>query len=185
MSTIYNIFFQDDAAAPSIHHSNAQRKRNVVQIQFRSYPINFTLIYLNSFWSTDSLRGAYSVKRVLQAQRWCSITLLFLPINSLSRVYNSSTWIELQAGRLVHRTEKIVRARIRIRSRIVSYCSIGIYVLDARFAPSSGRQPHGSILDVHCAISGEIVERTTIKLYRISESLSVLAILELSVIDGP
>jgi len=41
-----------------------------VQIQFGSYPINFTLIYLNSFWSTDSLREAYSVKRVLQAQRW-------------------------------------------------------------------------------------------------------------------
>jgi len=86
-------------------------------------------------------------------------------------------------GGLVHRTEKT--GSDPFRSRIVSYCSIGMYVPDARFAPSLDRRPPGSILDVHRAISGEIVERSGIKLYRISDSPSGLAILELSVIDGP
>lgn len=76
-------------------------------------------------------------------------------------------------GGPVHRTEKT--SSDPLCSRIVSYCSIGIYVPDTRFAPSSATdnpaKPSCSILDVHCAISGEIVERTGIKLYRISDSL--------------
>lgn len=151
------------------------------KIQFRSYPINFTwLIYPNSTsWSTDSPWKACSIKKYCRRNNDGPISLFFLSISPACtiRIY------ELQAGELVHCMEKIVRARIRWRS--VSYCSIGIYVLDARFVPSSGRQLSGSICDVHCAISGEIVERITIKLYRISEYLSVPAILELSVIDGP
>lgn len=93
-------------------------------------------------------------------------------------------------GGPVHRTEKTGSGPLR--SRIVSYCSIGIYVPDARFSPSSAvsRQPRGTtpVFDPRRPphhFRCEIVERTRIKLYRISDSPSDLAILQLSVIDEP
>lgn len=117
------------------------------------------------------------------AQQWWSDIFLLYTHKLPSRVYNLRVWIESQAGGTCSSYGEN-RTSSGSYSRIVSYCSIGIYVLNAAFRPILG-PTSPPILDVHCAISGEIVERTTIKLYRISESPFVLAILELSVIDGP
>lgn len=130
VSIILYIFCQDSILF-SRQRCTKEAKRRCAKFNSDRIPINFTLIYPNSTsWSIDSPWEAYSIKRVLQAQQWWS-DIPFLSVYK-PRVYDSNTWIELQAGGLVHCMEKIVRARIRWRS--VSYCSIGIYVLDVRFS---------------------------------------------------
>lgn len=132
-------------------------------------------------------RGAGSVKGILKVQAGTVQPDISFLSSSSPRVVCAIqvyTRIESQARGLVHRTEKT--GSDPFRSRIVSYCSIGIYVLDARFAPSTGRQPPG--FDPrrpprHFRRDCRKVQDKVISYFRLP--LSGLAILELSVIDGP
>lgn len=114
-----------------------------------------------------------------------------LPSISSLCVCDSSTYMNRIASRGSLFIERRKRARVRFVH--VLYCIVlSEYTFRTRVSPHPQQSPttprNYPVFDPRRPprhFRCEIVERTRIKLYRISESPSDLAILELSVIDGP
>lgn len=177
-----------------------REKRNAkIRIPSRSYSINLTLAEPNSV-SID--RGPFrEAKRgALRYDRYSSSSSYLA--SSSARACDTSARIESQAGCCSSNGENGLAVRfVRVLYRIVlSEYTFRTRVSPHPLRPTTARYRSSWLRysNVHRAISGEIVERTGIKLYRISDSaafppplprppplLPGLAILELSVIDGP
>lgn len=151
-----------------------RRGANSIRIVFDKFDIGWSKFCSDS---SDPPRGARSTRRLLKVQRWPGTSLYFLSSRASAAACARLEYTNRIGDLFIERRKRARVRLVRVLYRIVLSGYTSWTRARARVSPHPRRTSASAATSAYDprrpprAISGEIVERTGIKLYRISDFL--------------